>query len=195
MGRTEQQHFFSSHADKQEGWELSWSCQLCQHSGKLSILPWLCLYHVPAGYVHLPGLICSGSAARLPEDLRSCTKAQACCQHGHLKPAYPQRRWASMSLTQEVPPGMSPRRWTQGSSTHTTLLAPIPMSQQLCCTSPQHLQKQTSLSPPVLQKEAGQFPQALLGGAAGTGVPCGRDQGEMLPFQGTRQARDRSYCR
>lgn len=40
-----------------------------------------------------------------------------------------------MSLTQEVPPGMSPRRWTQGSSTPTTLLAPIPMSQQLCCTS------------------------------------------------------------
>lgn len=56
--------------------------------------------------------------------LRSCTKAQACCQHGQLKPAYPQRRWASMSLTQEVPPGMSPRRWTQGSSTPTTLLGP-----------------------------------------------------------------------
>lgn len=141
-------------------------------------------------WAHLLRICCT-----VPEDLRSCTKAQACCQHGHLKPAYPQRRWASMSLTQEVPPGMSPRRWTQGSSTHTTLLAPIPMSQQLCCTSPQHLQKQTSLSPPVLQKEAGQFPQALLGGAAGTGVPCGRNQGEMLPFQGTRQARDRSYCR
>lgn len=43
MERTDQQHFFSSHADKQEGWELSWGCQLCQHSGKLSILPWLCL--------------------------------------------------------------------------------------------------------------------------------------------------------
>lgn len=30
-----------------------------------------------------------------------------------------------MSLSQEVPPGMSPRRWTQGSSTPTTLLGPI----------------------------------------------------------------------
>lgn len=195
MGRTEQQHFLSGLAGKQEGWELSWGCQLCQHPGKPSILPCLCLCQ--------PG-VCSSLSSSAQDllhgffkSLRSCTEAQACCQHGHLKPAYPRRRWASMSLTQEVPPGMSPRRWTQGSSTPPAPLGPIPMPRHnnSAAHPTQHLQKQTTPSPLIFQRETGHIPQALLGGAAGIGVPCGRDHEEMLPFQGTRRARDRSYCR
>lgn len=129
----------------------------------LSNLPWLCLYHVPTRYVHLPGITHSGSVAGLKIP-RSCTKAQDSCQYGHLKPVCPQRRWASgrqhhpaaapVSLTQRAPPGMNPRGWTRGNPIPSTPLGHIPTSQHNSTTHlTQHLPKEPGLCTPIFQRE------------------------------------------
>lgn len=115
--------------------------------------------------------------------LRSCKKAQACCQHGHLKPIYPGRRRASISMTEEVPPGTNPG--TQGGSTPTSLLGPISMSQHntSAAHATQPLQKQTSLSPPIFQKlgtshrPSWEELLALVSHVAGTKRRCSREPG------------------
>lgn len=88
-----------------------------------------------------------------------------------------------MSLTEEVPPGTSPGKWTQGSSTPTSLLGPIPMSwhNSSAAHPTQHLQKQTSLSPPIFQKlgtihrPSWEELLALVSHVAGTRRRCSRE--------------------
>lgn len=179
----------------------------------LSNLPWLCLYHVPTRYVHLPGITHSGSVAGLKIP-RSCTKAPDSCQYGHLKPVCPQRRWASgrqhqpCSSTSVPDPASASRNEPEGTDTgqpHTQCSPgshPNVTAQQLRCAShpapskrtwppyphfPERNQSRLGTSHKPSQEEL----LALMSYVAGTRSGKRR----RCPSSEMGRRGDRSYCR